>query len=495
MKNYLKKDGFHLACNPVIDKRILGSRTDCPNEYSAKWMLQTLQLIAQSLGAGQSFFQGEKAYELFKDAQSKGIQIDVNTYNSIIRVSGFCRESGELRWQLIEEILTEMENVGQRPNLGTMNAILEALSTIGNIRQAKITCLEVLSEFKKLGIEPCLSSYYFIMNTFCKERGPISTILVDIMKEIEGKEFTIQDSKDTFFFLAAMDICRNHLQDLELANKVDALLHTGNNYDLIGDSYKESIYYRNYMGLKASMEPFDKLMECYNKIVPNVYTPEPGIMEEILKSLELNQSIQYLPQLWSDVVIFDQTHRENLIALFLHVMASEFPSEDTPDAIKLKQEFVKIGWTIWTTLETQDMTKKIYWSGKMLGDLMAVTVKADDFEKAREVLQKLLRPKHDVIGVPDIHPLKLFLDKAIEKNDAAMGLACVQYVSDSGYAEVGEMAEDLSTRLKLDPLQTSRLNNMVGFDRAEEKGRSTEPEAEDESNIFTSTSGIPFGDR
>ena len=62
------------------------------------------------------------------------------------------------------------------------------------------------------------------------------------MREIEGKSFTIEDQKDTFFFVTAMDICRNHLQDLDLAQKVNALLLTGNNYDLIGDSYKESIY-------------------------------------------------------------------------------------------------------------------------------------------------------------------------------------------------------------------------------------------------------------
>jgi pentatricopeptide repeat domain-containing protein 3 len=72
--------------------------------------------------------------------------------------------------------------------------------------------------------------------------GPISSILVDIMDVIEGQTFTIRDPKDTFFFVTAMDICRNHLQDIDLAHRVDKLLHTGNNYDLIGDSFKESIY-------------------------------------------------------------------------------------------------------------------------------------------------------------------------------------------------------------------------------------------------------------
>lgn len=62
------------------------------------------------------------------------------------------------------------------------------------------------------------------------------------MNNIENKEFQIRDLKDTSFFVTAMEVCRNHLQDINLARRVDQLLHTGNNYDLIGDSYKESVY-------------------------------------------------------------------------------------------------------------------------------------------------------------------------------------------------------------------------------------------------------------
>jgi len=62
------------------------------------------------------------------------------------------------------------------------------------------------------------------------------------MKQVEGKKFSIQDPNDMFFFVTAMDVCRNHLHDLELAHKVDEFLHVGNNYNMIGDSLKESVY-------------------------------------------------------------------------------------------------------------------------------------------------------------------------------------------------------------------------------------------------------------
>jgi len=39
-----------------------------------------------------------------------------------------------------------------------------------------------------------------------------------------------------------MDVAYNHLRDVSLGQRIHELLLTGKNYDLIGDSYKESIY-------------------------------------------------------------------------------------------------------------------------------------------------------------------------------------------------------------------------------------------------------------
>jgi len=65
--------------------------------------------------------------------------------------------------------MTEMDEKGVRPNLGTLNAVLENLTSLGNPKQAKMIMLSTLSEFKKLGIEPSLASYQFILSAFCKE--------------------------------------------------------------------------------------------------------------------------------------------------------------------------------------------------------------------------------------------------------------------------------------------------------------------------------------
>lgn len=62
------------------------------------------------------------------------------------------------------------------------------------------------------------------------------------MQQVENKSHTIRDSVDTNFFVTAMDVATNHLNDIELGKRVDKLLNYDNNYNLIGDSYRESIY-------------------------------------------------------------------------------------------------------------------------------------------------------------------------------------------------------------------------------------------------------------
>lgn len=69
-----------------------------------------------------------------------------------------------------------------------------------------------------------------------------STILVDILNVIEEKSLNIKDLADINFFTAAMENCRYHLQNVDVALRVHSILLKENNYNLIGDSYRESVY-------------------------------------------------------------------------------------------------------------------------------------------------------------------------------------------------------------------------------------------------------------
>ena len=53
---------------------------------------------------------------------------------------------------------------GVAPNLGTLNAMLSALSKVSLFRISLSRSLSALTEFRSLGIEPCLASFYHLLN-------------------------------------------------------------------------------------------------------------------------------------------------------------------------------------------------------------------------------------------------------------------------------------------------------------------------------------------
>ncbi|CAD7077516.1 unnamed protein product [Hermetia illucens] len=411
------------------------------------------------------YFQVERAYALFQEAYEKQIELDVETYNSIISITNFLKEAAEPRWELCQDLLNKMNAQGLCPNLGTMNALLSSISSIGNFRLARGVCLQVLGEFKELGVEPSLASWYYVLTTFCRERGPVSHVLVDILNEIEGKEFTIRDPKDTYFFVTAMDVSRNHLHDKHTAKRIDKLLHHGKNYDLIGDSYKESIYYRHLFALLCHTEPLEEFMKTYDLLVPNVYTPEPGIMEEVVRAVETNGALEYIPRLWSDMIIFDHTSRESLVNLVLKIITENRPSADIPTHQDLEERFNTIAWDVYTKIDEQSgaRTQRMSFTGQMLGNILSVLSRGKEFEKAKTVFKKLDKSQHQIAGTPSYTSMVEYVDLCVAEKSPTEALDCLEYCIENGLDNVA-LARKIKEGFTLSEMHIAKLKNLVGDD-------------------------------
>ncbi|XP_062552452.1 small ribosomal subunit protein mS39 [Armigeres subalbatus] len=410
------------------------------------------------------YFQVEKAWALYQETVDKGIQLDTNTFNSLLQIASFLKESYEMRWDLVCEVLTAMKNQNLKPNIGTLNAILYTITTIGGYNHPRNYALKTLSEFKKLGIEPSLASWYYMLAIFCRERGPTSHILHDIMNEIENKEFRVQDPKDTFFFVTAMDVCRNHLHDKSLAKRVNNLLHYKDNYDLIGDSYKESIYYRNYFTILCNTEPLETFMETYNLLVPNVYIPEPSVMEDILKSIEVNCASNYLPQIWSHMIQFDHTGRENLLDLILQIMVRNPPQDSA-----LNDSFTNIAWDMYKRLEDQlaagnGRKQQIAFSGSLLGDMLTLCCRGKDFEKAQTLFEKLNNEQNSIVGDPKVMALRAFIELCVEEKQPSLAVSCLQYCAENGFPESAEFGQLVYSSMTLSEVHIEKIKRYVGAD-------------------------------
>jgi len=158
---------------------------------------KTSQTYCALIQGMAKYLQTERAYFFYEQMLEKDLSLNVETYNSLIRIVPHLRDSSETRWLLIEEMLNRMKNNNIKPNLGTLNAILEQISKFGSWKYSKQLAQKTLVEMKiKLKIEPSLATYYHLLNIFCRERGHVSPLLYEIMDEIENREFVARDPKD-----------------------------------------------------------------------------------------------------------------------------------------------------------------------------------------------------------------------------------------------------------------------------------------------------------
>ncbi|XP_067630375.1 small ribosomal subunit protein mS39 [Eurosta solidaginis] len=424
---------------------------------------KTAKSYAALIRGMAKYFQAERAYALLQEATEKQFELDVPTFNAIIGVSNFLKESADERWQLCRDLLQQMGEQKLKPNVGTLNAVLQVISTFSNFKFARSSSLKVLAEFKQLGIETSLGTYYYLIIIFCRERGPVSHILVDILHELEGREFSMQHPKDIFFFATAMDICRNHLHDKSIAKKVDKLLHTGNNYDLIGDSYKEAVYYRHYFGLLCETEPIDEFMKIYDLLVPNVYIPEPGIMEEVLKTVETHGAVELMPRFWSDMVVFDHTNRESLITRTLQILIDNPCKKELTAHQSLPEQVGQIALDIYEKFSDPDNRRArfVQFTGKIIGDILVLLVRAGNFSKANEVFSYIDKNQHRIPGTPSEKSLLEYIDACVENKAPSQALFCLQYAVEN-HMDSQLMAERINAGFTLNEVHLAKLKSLVG---------------------------------
>lgn len=412
------------------------------------------------------YLQVDRAWNLYNECQEKGLPLYVRSFNSILRLIQFTKDSGDERKQLMFDILKTMVHQNVRPDIGTLNAALQVCTLLRSPHPAREVTLSVYKEMTNIGIQPSLGSYFYLLSVFCRNNGPKSEILIDILDKLEGKEFEIEDPQDLFFFVKAMDIARNHLINIHVAHRVHKLLLTGNNYNLIGENHMESIYYRHYLTLMVQTEPLNAFMALYDTLVPNIYIPEPDVMDEILQAIEIAGATaagDLLPRLWSQMVMFDHAQRQPLLVRVLQTMHTNCsPPPESP----VNKQYADIAWSIWTRIENQraETKMRLKWSGEMLGQVAVLSIRGGYFERMLAPLSYLIEKEGTYTGILSKDHLETMLDAAIENGHSAAAVNLVAYAANNGFSEAGQMGYRVVHTLSLNPIEETKLVNSVGKD-------------------------------
>ncbi|MPC81902.1 Protein PTCD3, mitochondrial [Portunus trituberculatus] len=88
-----------------------------------------------------------------------------------------------------------------------------------------------------------------------------------------------------------------------------------------------------------------------NLTYPNITYPK----QEVLQAIQTSGALHYLPQLWSDMVLFDHCSRDKLVGLMLTTLTHHQPS---PDDLMLTERLVTIAKDIWCRVQAQDPTRR-----------------------------------------------------------------------------------------------------------------------------------------
>ncbi|XP_046978802.1 protein PTCD3 homolog, mitochondrial [Vanessa cardui] len=411
------------------------------------------------------YFQAERAYALTEEAKEKGIPLSTSVYNSLLGCIGFLKEGVSLRIEALKGLLVEMNEQGLSPNSETLTACLKSLSAWGGGKTLQGVALQTVAEFRQLGIEPSLSAYYYLLCLFCKDQGPKIDILTKIIADLEKREsLEPTEAMDTNFFITAMGVCSNHLQDINLAERLHALLMKDDNYKLVGDAYKESIYYRHYVTVACRFAPFERTTQLLDTLIPNVYVPEPSVMEEIVKALELAGAGARLCGAWRTLLVSGHASRARLVERLLRALCVCYPDQD--DDVKesmqaVAADILKFGELAEEREEREDRRTPVQkLSASALGDVLELCAepRCDAAWRAADAALRRLRAAA-APPAPDARTaLAALAPRAAAHAHHALAATAVSYLAECGFEEaIPASIETLSVLLNRTTEEVEKL--------------------------------------
>ncbi|KAM9329483.1 small ribosomal subunit protein mS39 [Gastrophryne carolinensis] len=389
-----------------------------------------------------------KAFDMYTDLLNNRLTGDVYTFNALILAAPKMRTDSREKWALIVDLLNQMIQQKVQPNLYTFNSIISSLKRTG----LKGMAIQTVNEMKALNIEPSLATFHHLLMVFHKpgDASAQAGILEDILQEIQGKSFTIQDPDDVHFFADAMRVCVD-VNDLELAYKVDALKNTEENWRLLGDRNQQTLYYGRFFNLVCLLENLDTVMEWYRTHVPSRYFPQTKGIVDLLQVVEMENRFELLPQIWKDIHLIGHSNKDNLIQEILKLMVRD---KQDPE---LQEEFANIAASIRPKYEAGDrLSPYLKPSAAVMGDIAILLCRAGRTEEVWKLL-KSLRSKN---LVPGSHVIEELLDCAKTSSNTSLAIDLVQLAVSYSLPDTSKLAQTVLDEFTLTEEQRITLQDL-----------------------------------
>uniref|UniRef100_A0A8C9SVD5 Small ribosomal subunit protein mS39 n=1 Tax=Scleropages formosus TaxID=113540 RepID=A0A8C9SVD5_SCLFO len=388
-----------------------------------------------------------KAFDLYTDMQNNRMAADVHAFNALIAAAPEVRQKYSEKWDLIAEMLKQMNKLGVRPTLLTFNTVLKSLLRCGPLSRALV--LQVLGEMKALGIGECgplssLSLHICIQGslssrTACSVSGPFSFRILFHLQLLLIRAPVRCSQK--------MYVCCS-LKDLGLAYRVHSLLNVGDNWKLLGNPSREGFYYGSLFNLVCMMENIGVVLQWYRDLVPSLFYPNSHTMRDLLQALDADNRLDLIPEIWKDVKQLGlATVSGDLAEEVLALMARD---EHSPEVRK----------TLWslTTQYTVPSYNRVLCDEKLLAlcNMATILLAAGRTDQAWEILQ-LFKANN---RVPSEKLLDEFLNSAKSGSNSEQAVTLVQMSSSFSLPATARLAQRVEQEFDLSEEQKKALQDV-----------------------------------
>ncbi|XP_034233899.1 protein PTCD3 homolog, mitochondrial [Thrips palmi] len=273
--------------------------------------------------------------KLVEEAKEKKIKLDINAYNFIIKRTISIYDKVDVKWQLVQNILKEINAAGLKPNLGTLCYSIDAVSRMGMPQRYQIL-LQLVAEFKKAGVTPSIGVYGMIARGLVGRTRPdanLAVFLPSILESLKGKELVAEHPSDLLFFDWILKCCAV-MEDLPSAiNGLELFLHSRNRELL--DGYRSTSFFNNFFHVLSKKADFPTLIKYYNLLVPHAHTPSPLFYQVLFDACDVHAEIKSFPTYWNHYMSSGSFNEETLLKML--EVAVNLTGLPDPEAIEMRK--------------------------------------------------------------------------------------------------------------------------------------------------------------
>jgi len=408
--------------------------------------------------------------QMWEECKANEDVLPLEAFNAFIR--SIRNENVEKCMEKVRNVLEEMKNNKLNPNTNTLISTLVVLKNTASGADYAQSCkysLDLVAEFRNAGVNMSLGVYKMLLDIFVNLKSKQkNTILVDIMKAVEGQDFwPAGDEEDFYFFPRAMQVAL-YLNNSSLSWSINELLHTGNNLALLSHHNNETMYYNYFMSNVLQNDDFETAIELYNKVTPHIWCPSSTFYKNLLNAVHSHRGMNHLGKIYEDLYLSDMagSNKETNYELNYQVMQIlQSNDPNTSEFTGLTDVWLDITKKVFNHLETNIDNRNFglrfnTHAANICSLCIMLNSNLGSYEQAVKVFKFCQEYRAIMPGQLPEQAVKTLLQQSLELKESATCLEIVEYALDIDNNTAISLANMVTDRLTLQTQDIKYLNKL-----------------------------------